>query len=134
MRIPRDMQLKVKKLNFLRYSTLRIFWRKCMKVCFSIENFGKSHSRKIFRCCMKMFKVSKSFSEHSSTRLRKNDGRTTRRSRDMQLKVKKLNFLRYPTLRIFWCKSSKKSIFSGKLFLKSLYKIFQMSYEAVQGI
>ena len=43
---------------------------------------------------MKMFKVSKSFFEHSSTRPRKNDGRTTRRSRDMQLKVKKNEFFK----------------------------------------
>ena len=40
---------------------------------------------------MKMFKAFKSFSQHSSMRPRRNDGRATRRSRDMQLKVKKLN-------------------------------------------
>ena len=31
---PRNMKLEVQKLNFLRYSTLRIFWRKCMKTYF----------------------------------------------------------------------------------------------------
>ena len=44
---------------------------------------------------MNVFKVSKSFSEPSSTRPRKDDGRTTRRSRDMELEVQKLNFFGY---------------------------------------
>ena len=70
-------------IQFSKYSDANVW--KCV---FSIENFDKRHSRKSFRCGMNVFKVSKSFSQHSSTRSRKNHVRTKCRSRDMQLKVK----------------------------------------------
>ena len=63
-----------------------------MKMSFSTEVFGKSHSRHIFTYRMKMLKIFMSLYKHSSTHPRKNDGRTTRGSRDMQTKVKILDF------------------------------------------
>ena len=68
---------------------------------------------------MKMFKVSKSFSEHSSTRPRKNDGRTTRRSRDMQLKVKKNEFF-----KVFNSQNILTKVYENVFFqLKTLVKV-----------
>ena len=83
---------------------------------------------------MKMLKVSKSFSLHSSTRSRKNDGRTTHRSTNIQLKVEKTDFFKVFNSQDILMKTLENVAFWRKTFLKLLWKNFQVSYEDVQGI
>ena len=66
-----------------------------------------------------MFKVSKTFYKYSSTRPRKNDGRTTRRSRDMQLKVKKNEFFKvFNSQNIILTKMYESVFFQMKTLIK----------------
>ena len=88
------------------------------KCVFSIENFDESHSRKIFRYHMKILKVSKSYPKNSFTRPRKSDGLTTRRSRDMQLKVKKIEFFKVFNSQNILTKIFEILNFQWKIFFK----------------
>ena len=67
---------------------------------------------------MKMLKVSKSFSLHTFTRTRKNYGRTTRRSRDIQLKVEKSDFFKLFNSQNILMKTLENVAFWRKTFLK----------------
>ena len=67
---------------------------------------------------MKMLKVFKSFSLHSSTRSRKNYGRTTRKSRDIQLKVKKSDFFKLFNPQNILMKTLENVAFWRKTFFK----------------
>ena len=67
---------------------------------------------------MKMLKVSKSFSLHSSTHSRKNYGRLTRRSRDIQLKVEKSEFFKLFNSQNILMKTLENVAFWRKTFFK----------------
>ena len=76
---------------------------------------------------MNVFKVSKSFSYSRSTRPRKNDGRTTRRSRDLQLKVKKNEFF-----KVFNSQNILTKMYeSAFLQLKTLIKVTPEKFPGV---
>ena len=83
---------------------------------------------------MKMLKVSKSFSEYSSARPRKNYGRSTRRPRDIQLKVEKSEFFKVFNPQNILMKFLKNVDFGRKTFLKVALENFQLPYEDVQDI
>ena len=114
------MTVEVKKIEcFKVFNSQNILTKVYENVFFSTEKVLKSHSRKFFRCRMEMLKVSKSFSLHSSTRSRKNYGRTTRRSRDIQLKVEKSEFFKLFNSQNILMKTLENVAFWRKTFFKS---------------
>ena len=73
---------------------------------------------------MKILKVSKSFSLHSSTRPWRNYGRMKRRSRNIQLKVEKSEFLKLFKSQSILMKILENVGFWRKFFLKVALETF----------